>query len=51
MATVVRDCEILFSINFDELFQFSEIFQQSISNAADNISADNISLFQMPLIT
>ena len=40
MATVVRDCEVIFSITkdtFDELIQLSEMFEQSISNAADNI--------------
>ena len=40
MATVVRDCEILFLITFDELIQLSEMFQQPISNAVDSISAD-----------
>ena len=43
MATIVRDCEILFSIakyTFDELTQLSKMFEQSISNTADNVSAD-----------
>ena len=47
MVTVVRDCEILFSITkdtFDELIRLSEMFEQSISYAADNISAEEESV-------
>ena len=43
IAVVVRDCEILFSVTkntFDELIQLSEMFEQCISNATDNISPE-----------
>ena len=43
IATVIMDCEILFSITkntFDELIQLSKMFEQSISYATDNISAE-----------
>ena len=43
IATVVRDCEILFSITkdtCDELIQLSEMFEKSVSNADDNISPE-----------
>ena len=40
---MVRDCEILFSVtkdSFDELIQLSEMFEQCMSNASDNISPE-----------
>ena len=43
IAMVIRDCEILFSVTkdtFDELIQLSEMFEQCISNASDNISPE-----------
>ena len=43
IAMVVRDCEILFSVTkdtFDELIQLSEMFEQCISNASDNITPE-----------
>ena len=43
IAMVVRDCEMLFSVTkdtFDELIQLSEMFEQCISNALDNISLE-----------
>ena len=42
MATIVKDCEILFSIAKDtfDLIQLSEIFEQSILNAADKRSTE-----------